>query len=112
MRLTYHPDAEAELIEAAEFYESRVSTLGAQFLDAAERAIGTIQNAPDRWRIIDSDIRSYLMPRVPLRDLLPGHARRYPHPRIQAPQPRPELLTLPDQGLTWIASIRAGSASL
>ena len=34
MRLIYHPDAEAELIAAAQFYEQRVSTLGVQFLDA------------------------------------------------------------------------------
>lgn len=39
MRLIYHPDAEAELIKAAQFYERRVSTLGAQFLDTADRAI-------------------------------------------------------------------------
>jgi len=45
MRLIYHPHAEAELIEAAQFYERRVPTLGAQFLDAADRAIRTIQEA-------------------------------------------------------------------
>jgi len=38
MRLIYHPDAEAELIAAAQFYEQRVSTLGVQFLDAVELA--------------------------------------------------------------------------
>lgn len=42
MRLIYHPDAEAELIQAARFYESRVSTLGSEFLDAADRAIAVI----------------------------------------------------------------------
>ena len=39
MRLIYHPDAEAELIEAAQFYQKRVFTLGLQFLDAADSAI-------------------------------------------------------------------------
>jgi len=48
MSLIYHPDAEAELIEAAQFYERRVPTLDAQFLDAADRGIGVIQEAPDR----------------------------------------------------------------
>ena len=62
MRLIYHPDAEAELIEAARFYEQRVSTLGAQFLDAADRAILAILEVPDRWRIIEADVRRYLMP--------------------------------------------------
>lgn len=65
MRLIYHPDAERELIEAAEFYERRVPTLGAQFLEAVDRAIGVIQEAPDRWRIIESDIRSYPVSRFP-----------------------------------------------
>ena len=65
MRLIYHPDAEAELTEAAPFYEGRVSSLGAQFLAAADRAIGVIQDAPDRWSIIEGDVRRYLMPRFP-----------------------------------------------
>ena len=65
MRLTYHPDAEAELIEAAEIYEGRISTLGRQFLDAVDRAVGVIQESPDRWSIIESDVRGYLMRRFP-----------------------------------------------
>ena len=62
MHLIYHPDAEAELIEAAQFYERRLATLGSQFLDASEIAIGVIQNAIERWRIIEADVRRYLMP--------------------------------------------------
>jgi toxin ParE1/3/4 len=65
MRLIYHPDAEAELIQAARFYESRVSTLGSEFLDAADRAIAVIVEAPDRWSIIEADVRRYLMLRFP-----------------------------------------------
>jgi toxin ParE1/3/4 len=65
MRLIYHPDAEAELIEAARFYEKRVPTLGAQFLEAADQAIRIIADAPDRWRVIEANVRSYLMSRFP-----------------------------------------------
>jgi len=65
MRLIYHPDAETELIEAAQFYEQRVSALGAQFLDAVDQAIRTVADAPERWRVIDADVRRYLMPRFP-----------------------------------------------
>ena|SRR5437868_2358574 len=65
MRLTYHPDAEAELIEAAQYYERRVATLGVQFLNDADRAVSIILEAPERWRIIERDVRSYLMPRFP-----------------------------------------------
>ena len=52
MRLTYHPNAEIELIQAAQYYENRVSTLGVQFLDEADRGVAVIVDAPERWRII------------------------------------------------------------
>jgi toxin ParE1/3/4 len=65
MRLIYHPDAEAELIEAARYYERRVATLGAQFVDEADRSVAKILEAPDRWRIIEAGVRSYSMQRFP-----------------------------------------------
>ena len=78
MRLIYHPAAETELIDAARFYERRVPTLGAQFLDATDRAIGVIQDAPYRWSVIEADVRHYLMPRFPYAiydRVLPDHLR-------------------------------------
>lgn len=89
MRVIYHPDAETELIQAAQFYEERVPTLGAQFLDAAGRAILLISEAPDRWRIMEKNVRRYSMPRFPyaiyyrvlsddLRILAFKHHRRHP----------------------------------
>ncbi len=78
MRLIHHPDAEAELIEAAQFYEHRVPTLGAQFLDAVDYAVGVIQEAPERWSVIEADVRHYLMPRFPYAiyyRILPDHLR-------------------------------------
>lgn len=65
MRVTYHPEAEAELIATTQFYEGRVAKLGAEFLIAAERAVQTIQGAPERWPIMEADVRRYLMPRFP-----------------------------------------------
>lgn len=65
MRLIYHPDAESELIEAAQYYERRVATLGVQFLDDVDRAVSMIQETPQRWIIIEEHVRSYLMPRFP-----------------------------------------------
>lgn len=65
MRLIYHPDAEAELIEAAQYYDRRVATLGVQFLDDASRAISMILETPERWRIIEEDVRTHLLPRFP-----------------------------------------------
>jgi plasmid stabilization system protein ParE len=65
MRLIHHPDAEAELIDAAQFYERRVPGLGARFLDAVDDAVRTIQQAPQRWRILEADVRRYLVSQFP-----------------------------------------------
>jgi plasmid stabilization system protein ParE len=65
MRVIYHPDAEAELIEAAKFYEGRVPALGTQFLDDIDHAISVILAAPDRWSVVEKDVRRYLIPRFP-----------------------------------------------
>ena len=65
MRLIYHPDAEAELIEAVQYYERRVATLGVQFLNEAARATSIILETPERWNIIAEDVRRCLMLRFP-----------------------------------------------
>ena len=39
MRVVYHPDAAEELVESAQFYESRVPGLGSEFLDEIDRAV-------------------------------------------------------------------------
>ena len=78
MRLIYHPDAETELIEAARFYEQRVVSLGADFLGDADAAVLRIQEAPKRWRILEGDVRRYLMQRFPFAiyyRVLPEHIR-------------------------------------
>ncbi|HZW30620.1 MAG TPA: type II toxin-antitoxin system RelE/ParE family toxin [Isosphaeraceae bacterium] len=84
-----HPDAEAELLEAAWFYEKRVSGLGGRFLHEFDAAIQTIQAAPDRWRIVGGEIRRYVMRKFPygvysrvqgdtLRILVIKHHKRHP----------------------------------
>lgn len=65
MRLIHHPAAEAELISAARFYETRVSGLGSDFLAEFDHCIAVILEAPERWRPVKDDLRRYLMPRFP-----------------------------------------------
>jgi toxin ParE1/3/4 len=65
MRLIYHQDAEAELVEAALFYKSRVPALGGEFLEAVDAAIAKIQETPERWRIVDGEVRNCVMRRFP-----------------------------------------------
>jgi plasmid stabilization system protein ParE len=89
MRLIYHPEAEAELIAAAQFYEDRVPALGAQFLEAIDAAASVILQDPRRWRAKEGEIRRYMLPRFPyaiyyrvlpdeVRVLAIKHHRRHP----------------------------------
>ena len=89
MRVIHHPDAEAELTEAARFYEDRMPTLGAQFLDAIDQAVAVVVSAPGRWPLIEADVRRFLLRRFPfaiyyrvlpdhLRILAVKHHRRHP----------------------------------
>ena len=80
MRLIYHPDAEAELIESARFYEQRVPSLGGQFLDAAEH--------PGGWCAAISDAA------FPFCCVLPRLAGSPSHSGVQASQPRSRLFAL------------------
>jgi len=89
MRLTYHPEAEAEFLEAARFYERRTEGLGDRFLHELDAAIQSILIAPDRYRIVDGDVRRYVMRQFPygiyyrvqgdeLRILVIKHHSRHP----------------------------------
>ena len=70
MRLIYHPDAEVELIEAAKFYEQRVSTLGAQFLDAVDQPVRAIVDAPRKMAYHRRGCPTLPYASLSLRDLL------------------------------------------
>lgn len=89
MRLTYHPEAEAELVEAAEFYESRSPGLGARFLREFDAAVAEVRASPDRWAVVEGDLRRRTMRRFPfgiyyrihedeLRILVVKHHSRHP----------------------------------
>jgi plasmid stabilization system protein ParE len=78
MQVIQHPEATAELTEAGRVYEEKVSTLGAQFLEAVDEAVAVISAAPERWRVIEDEVRRYLMPRFPYAiyyRVLPDHIR-------------------------------------
>lgn len=89
MRVVYHPEAEAELVEAVQFYEDRVAGLGGRFLREIEAAILTILEAPDRRQQVEGSICRYLLRRFPygvyyrvegdeLRILVIKHHSRHP----------------------------------
>jgi hypothetical protein len=57
--------AEEEMFDAAAYYESRVPGLGAAFLDKVESAVADIAASPERWPIIQPNIRRRLVHRFP-----------------------------------------------
>jgi len=57
MTYAFHPEARLEYREAAAFYEERQSGLGAAFTREVEAAIERILEVPDRWRVIEQDVR-------------------------------------------------------
>lgn len=59
MNVDYHPDAAAEMIQAAKHFESRSKGLGFRFLGEVDAAIARILDAPDRWPQLEGSYRKY-----------------------------------------------------
>ncbi|HKY09023.1 MAG TPA: type II toxin-antitoxin system RelE/ParE family toxin [Candidatus Binatia bacterium] len=60
MRYEFHPEALEEYEEAALYYSEHDFGLGLRFIEAVEQTIQRILQAPNRWRVIDEDVRRCL----------------------------------------------------
>ena len=60
MRYEFHPEALEEYREAANWYGNREPHLALRFVSEVEDAIGRIVDSPERWRIIEEDVRRCL----------------------------------------------------
>lgn len=56
MRLTYHPEADAELTQTSRYYEDRSPGLGRRFLQAFDEAVADILASPKLWPVMDRDV--------------------------------------------------------
>ncbi len=65
MKLIFHPDADTELTEAAQYYESRRPGLGSDFLAEVERALDQILTNPEASRKIGGRVRRKSLWRFP-----------------------------------------------
>jgi toxin ParE1/3/4 len=65
MRYRFDEEALAEFIATGRYYNEQVPGLGDEFVDEVEAAIGTILRDPMVWRIIEDDVRRYLIHRFP-----------------------------------------------
>ncbi|MFQ5705408.1 MAG: type II toxin-antitoxin system RelE/ParE family toxin [Gemmatimonadales bacterium] len=64
-RASFHPLAERELIDAAQYYELESPGLGASFLDAAERCERAIIEYPHAGAPVYGEIRRRLLQTFP-----------------------------------------------
>jgi len=60
MNFEFHPEALEEYQEAALYYARRDPELARRFIQSVEDAIRRVVDAPERWRIIDEDVRRCL----------------------------------------------------
>jgi len=65
MRYGFHPDALDEYLEATAHYAEISSELGEAFVDAVEHGVGQILEHPRTWRLVEGDVRRYLLHRFP-----------------------------------------------
>lgn len=64
-KIVYHPQALDELIEAAQFYESRCDGLGARFIESIEKGLEFIQGNPLLFRADKLGRRKYIIKKFP-----------------------------------------------
>ena len=60
MRCEFHPEALAEYEKAARYYAGCQDGLELRFMANVEAAVHQIGAAPDRWRVLEQDIRRCL----------------------------------------------------
>jgi plasmid stabilization system protein ParE len=61
MRYEFHPEALAEYEEAAHYYACCQEGLESRFMASVEAAVRKIADAPDRWRVLEQDVRRCLI---------------------------------------------------
>ena len=66
MNVSFHPDAEAELGVAVDYYESCEPGLGIAFYNELEATILHILDFPHAWPLLTDDIHRCLINRFPL----------------------------------------------
>lgn len=59
MRVVFHPQADAELVEAVSYYGEIEKALGERFFQEMKRLVGEISAHPKRFRLFDSLARRH-----------------------------------------------------
>lgn len=65
MKVSFHPEAEAEFLGAIAWYEERLPQLGLDFANEIHASIQRAVSMPLAWPRIDGDIRGVIARRFP-----------------------------------------------
>ena len=65
MHVVFHPEAEAEFLNAIDHYETRAPGLGREFSFEVYAAIQNVVDLPAAWPVLENDIRRCLTHRFP-----------------------------------------------
>ena len=65
MRYRFVETALDEFIETGRYYNQQLPGLGDAFVDAVENGINTILKDPIVWRVVEDDVRRYLVHKFP-----------------------------------------------
>ncbi len=63
--IEFHPEAEAELLGAQQWYRERSDVAAQAFALEIDAAIGSIIEAPERWPVTSRGERHRVLPRFP-----------------------------------------------
>jgi toxin ParE1/3/4 len=63
--ITFHPEVDAEVTEAAQFYETRSPGLGSALLDEVQRSLDQIAMTPEAYQQIGRRVRRRSLWRFP-----------------------------------------------
>jgi plasmid stabilization system protein ParE len=64
-KVILRPQAEAELAEAVDWYETRGKGLGADFIRAVDAAMAAIERNPEQYQIVKGQVRRAVLRRFP-----------------------------------------------
>ena len=65
MKYVFHPEALSEYAEAVQYYAQQRNEVAQAFIDAVEDAVYRIRESPNRWSLVDEEVRRCLTRKFP-----------------------------------------------
>lgn len=65
MKYVFHPEALNEYADAVKYYTQQKAELAQAFINAVEDAVYRIRESPNRWRLVDDNVRQCLTRKFP-----------------------------------------------